>query len=231
MLPLARYRFHWRVSAPIHLPAYAGSMLRGAFGHALRRLACMTRQADCAACPLLHTCPYPGIFAPPPVEHSLQRFSQMPAPYVIEPPAWGERTLEVGEALYRLQAPPTKLLVIRDPREIPPLEASLREAFGSRVHVAGSQKGFLEVVPRGIHKGLALLWLADALGIPRGQVLALGDGDNDAEMLASVPLGVAVPQGSLRARAGAAFTAPEGEDPVVWAVRRFALEGRGFPSP
>ena len=54
MLPLARYRFHWRVSAPIHLPAYAGSMLRGAFGHALRRLACMTRQADCAACPLLH---------------------------------------------------------------------------------------------------------------------------------------------------------------------------------
>ena len=43
MLPLARYRFHWRVSAPIHLPAYAGSMLRGAFGHALRRLACMTR--------------------------------------------------------------------------------------------------------------------------------------------------------------------------------------------
>ena len=78
MLPLARYRFHWRVSAPIHLPAYAGSMLREAFGHALRRLACMTRQADCAACSLLHTCPYPGIFAPPPVEHSLQRFSQMP---------------------------------------------------------------------------------------------------------------------------------------------------------
>ena len=143
----------------------------------------------------------------------------------------GLEPLEVGEALYRLQAPPTKLLVIQDPREIPPLEASLREAFGSRVHVAGSQKGFLEVVPRGIHKGLALLWLADALGIPRGQVLALGDGDNDAEMLASVPLGVAVPQGSLRARAGAAFTAPEGEDPVVWAVRRFALEGRGFPSP
>ena len=73
MLPLARYRFHWRVSAPIHLPAYAGSMLRGAFGHALRRLACMTRQADCGACPLLRTCPYPGIFAPPPVEHSLQQ--------------------------------------------------------------------------------------------------------------------------------------------------------------
>ena len=128
MLPLARYRFHWRVSAPIHLPAYAGSMLRGAFGHALRRLACMTRQADCAACPLLHTCPYPGIFAPPPVEHSLQRFSQMPAPYVIEPPAWGERTLEVGETLDFCV-----VLCGRGLRELPLVTLALRQALQAGV--------------------------------------------------------------------------------------------------
>lgn len=124
MLPLARYRFHWRVSAPIHLPAYAGSMLRGAFGHALRRLACMTRQADCSACPLLRSCPYPGIFAPPPVEHSLQRFSQMPAPYVIEPPAWGARTLEVGEALDF-----AVVLGGRGLRELPLVTLALRQAL------------------------------------------------------------------------------------------------------
>ena len=132
MLPLARYRFHWRVSAPIHLPAYAGSMLRGAFGHALRRLACMTRQADCAACPLLHTCPYPGIFAPPPVEHSLQRFSQMPAPYVIEPPAWGERTLEVGEALDF-----GVVLCGRGLRELPLVTLALRPALQAGVAALG----------------------------------------------------------------------------------------------
>lgn len=98
--PVARYRFEFRATQPIRLPDYAGSMLRGAFGHALRQLACMTRQKECAGCPLIAACPYPAIFAPvPPANHSLQRFSQVPAPYVIEPPAWGSRVLAAGETL------------------------------------------------------------------------------------------------------------------------------------
>lgn len=98
--PVARYRLEWRVASPIRLPDYAGSMLRGAFGRALRQLACMTRQKECAGCPLLATCPYPALFQPPPpAEHALQKFSQIPVPYVIEPPAWGARQLAPGEAL------------------------------------------------------------------------------------------------------------------------------------
>lgn len=98
--PLARYRFEFQVIRPIRLPDYAGSMLRGAFGHALRQLACMTRQKECADCPLISTCPYPAIFAPlPPATHTLQKFSQIPVPYVIEPPAWGARQLGEGDSL------------------------------------------------------------------------------------------------------------------------------------
>ncbi|MBL8425630.1 MAG: CRISPR system precrRNA processing endoribonuclease RAMP protein Cas6 [Candidatus Accumulibacter phosphatis] len=98
--PVARYRFEFQARQPIRLPDYSGSMLRGAFGHALRQLACMTRQKECAACPLIGSCPYPAIFAPPPpATHSLQKFSQIPAPYVIEPPAWGSRVLAAGETL------------------------------------------------------------------------------------------------------------------------------------
>lgn len=94
-LPLARYRLEWRVTATIRLPDYAGSMLRGAFGHALRQVSCMTRQKDCPGCPLLGTCPYPAIFAPPPpTRHALQQFSAIPAPYVIEPPPWGARVVQ-----------------------------------------------------------------------------------------------------------------------------------------
>ena len=85
--PLARYRFDWRVTRPVRMPEYAGSMLRGAFGHALRQLACMTKQKECDGCPLIANCPYIGIFAPvPPAAHTLQKFSQIPVPYVIEPP-------------------------------------------------------------------------------------------------------------------------------------------------
>jgi len=98
--PVARYRLEFAVRQPIRLPDYAGSMLRGAFGHALRQIACMTRQKECAGCPLLAVCSYPAIFAPPPpTKHSLQKFSQIPVPYVIEPPAWGSRVLAAGETL------------------------------------------------------------------------------------------------------------------------------------
>jgi len=98
--PAARYRFDWRVETPIRLPEYAGSTLRGAFGNALRRTACMTRQKDCKPCPLYRSCPFPAVFAPaPPAEHSLQAFSQIPAPFVVEPPAWGERDYAPGDTL------------------------------------------------------------------------------------------------------------------------------------
>lgn len=96
--PLARYRFEWRVSTPLRLPDFAGSTLRGAFGHALRQLACMTHQKECGGCPLISTCPYPAIFSPPPpAEHTLQKFSAIPVPYVIEPPECGSQFLVPGD--------------------------------------------------------------------------------------------------------------------------------------
>jgi hypothetical protein len=98
-LPIARYRFQFTVTRSIRLPEWPGSLLRGAFGHALRRLSCMMRQPACTDCPLLGTCPYSAIFAPPPVEHKIQRFSQPPAPYLIEPEKWGACQLQVGETL------------------------------------------------------------------------------------------------------------------------------------
>ncbi|MEY4591698.1 MAG: hypothetical protein RIR18_593 [Pseudomonadota bacterium] len=100
MLPLARYRFAFIATSDIRLPEYAGSMLRGAFGHALRGLACMTREKDCTGCPLQTTCPYLAIFAPvPPAEHALQKFSQIPVPYVIEPEHTSWQTIAKGQTL------------------------------------------------------------------------------------------------------------------------------------
>ena len=87
-LPIARYRFTATLRAGVRLPGYAGSLLRGQFGAALRQVACMTRQPTCVACPLLRTCPYTQIFESPPPspEHALQKFSSVPNAYVVEPP-------------------------------------------------------------------------------------------------------------------------------------------------
>jgi hypothetical protein len=99
-LPVARYRFAFRMRDALRLPEFAGSLLRGQFGAALRRTACMTGAKTCAGCPLLATCPYPAIFeTPAPASHPLQKFSQVPNPYVIEPPPLGTRAVAAGEAL------------------------------------------------------------------------------------------------------------------------------------
>lgn len=95
---VARYRLESVVERPIHLHNYAGSALRGAFGHALRRTVCVTGADDCRGCALYRSCAYPAIFEPPPpVAHPLQKFSQIPVPYVIEPPPWGERYYAPGQ--------------------------------------------------------------------------------------------------------------------------------------
>lgn len=98
-LPLARYRFDCVAQTPIRLPDHAGSLLRGAFGHALRQVACITREKDCTPCAFQRGCPYIAVFAPgkPAQPHPLLQNSGIPAPYVIEPPAWGERVVGVGE--------------------------------------------------------------------------------------------------------------------------------------
>jgi Cof subfamily protein (haloacid dehalogenase superfamily) len=53
--------------------------------------------------------------------------------------------------------------------------------------------------------------LARHLGVPRERVLAFGDGNNDAGMLAWAGLGVAMPHGRPSARSAARIVAPEGD--------------------
>lgn len=99
--PAARYRLDFVATTPVRLPEYAGSALRGAFGHALKRTVCVTREPECKACALYRSCAYPAVFAPPaPESHRVQKFSEIPAPYVIEPPPWGARAYEPGAAFH-----------------------------------------------------------------------------------------------------------------------------------
>lgn len=96
-LPIVRLHLLCRAEAALNLPPYAGSMLRGAFGHALLALSPLPHE-DGKPCALHTTCPYCQVFATPPLPaHSLQKFSQMPAPYVIEPPSGGAQRLQVGQ--------------------------------------------------------------------------------------------------------------------------------------
>lgn len=97
-LPMQRWFWQIRVQDPLTLPRYAGSLLRGAFGHALRRTACVTRQPTCTNCPLQQSCSYSYLFETPvpPEMGLLRRYPAAPHPLVIEIP-WGGKSLSPGE--------------------------------------------------------------------------------------------------------------------------------------
>ena len=65
--------------------------------------------------------------------------------------------------------------------QVPQALARFRAMPGVEV-VQGSPEN-IEVTAAGVDKGEALLTLADRLGIPRAQTLAVGDSENDRAML------------------------------------------------
>jgi hypothetical protein len=129
LLPIARYRFSFRMADDLRLPQYAGSLLRGQFGAALRRTACITGLPECPPCPLYRTCPYPAIFeTPAPAAHALQRFSEVPNPYVVEPPPLGTRHIAAGEVIsFNL------VLIGRALEQLPLVAYALERALGDGI--------------------------------------------------------------------------------------------------
>lgn len=97
MLPIIRLTLTVEQQQDLRLPDHAGSMLRGAFGVALRKLACITRQRDCKSCPLYRSCAYPAIFETPAPTSDNPLVRQTVNPYIIQVPAMGSRLVKAGE--------------------------------------------------------------------------------------------------------------------------------------
>lgn len=64
-------------------PTFDGSMLRGAFGHALKRLVCVMRRPDCTDCPLKAACLYVSVFETRAAARDPARFARPPHPFVL----------------------------------------------------------------------------------------------------------------------------------------------------
>jgi hypothetical protein len=106
-LPIAVYAAHFSVASSVTLPEYLGSAVRGAFGHALKKTVCVTRQKQCETCMLYRTCPYSYIFeTPPPVNtEKMRRYTSAPHPFVFDLPLSNNdelkhSTLVIGFSLF-----------------------------------------------------------------------------------------------------------------------------------
>ncbi|HYL97917.1 MAG TPA: CRISPR system precrRNA processing endoribonuclease RAMP protein Cas6 [Blastocatellia bacterium] len=87
-LDVARYRLTLRAIEDASLPAFLGSTLRGAFGHALKQAVCVMSHKACERCMVEDRCLYPYLFeTPPPTDAVLLKGQkQAPHPFILTPP-------------------------------------------------------------------------------------------------------------------------------------------------
>lgn len=85
--PISRFSIKFQALENIQLPKYAGSALRGAFGHALKSMACLTasRNKGVCRCEPVERCLYRQLFDPPKKVLKYQdRVQDIAPPFVIE---------------------------------------------------------------------------------------------------------------------------------------------------
>lgn len=81
---------------------------------------------------------------------------------------------------------------------------------------------WLDIAPEGISKASGLEWVCSKLGVDRADVLAIGDGRNDTEMLAWAGHGVAMGQAPDEVKAAAdEVTARVEDDGAATVLRRY----------
>lgn len=121
-------------------------------------------------------------------------------------------------------AEPTKLVIITDPEQTDQVLAHFTQLYGSKLQVTKSHPRFTEFTNIECSKGRALAFLARYCNVDRGEVMAIGDGLNDLDMIEWAGHGVAMgtsPEAVLKV---ARTVCPAlNEDGAADAIERFVL--------
>ena len=130
----------------------------------------------------------------------------------------------VTDLTARLGAAPAKVLIMDTQDENEQLLTELQERFGHLVRLLRSHPMLIEAIPLGVNKATALQRVTEELGIPRELTFAVGDAENDIEMVAWAGLGVAMGNASPSLKAVADYIAPSAEDDgAAQAIEKFCL--------
>lgn len=122
-----------------------------------------------------------------------------------------------------------KIIWLGDPEAITGAVAATHARYDTRLAVTRTDPPYLEFSASNVSKATALAAVADALGVARAQVVAFGDGNNDAAMLAWAGMGVAMPHAAAKALGAADVIGPDG-DPETALARAIALVRTHGPS-
>ena len=128
----------------------------------------------------------------------------------------------VGELTAWLDEPPTKLVAVGDPVELDGLEERTKARFDGRLYISKSLPYFLEFASPDVTKASGMEFVAEHMGLARGRVVAIGDGENDVELLEWAGYAVAVEAAHERVLAVADLVCPgPAEEGVAQALEAF----------
>lgn len=84
-LPLSRYRFTFKVTAPLEMPLQPGVLWHSVFGKSLKQRACVSPDTECDQCFYLHNCDYPQLFqgVRPLDSEIMRKYNTIPPPHVF----------------------------------------------------------------------------------------------------------------------------------------------------
>ncbi len=120
---------------------------------------------------------------------------------------------------------PTKLVIITEPDQTDSTLATFTELYGSRLQVTKSHPRFTELTNNTSSKGRSLALLASRYNIPQAEVMAIGDGYNDMDMIQWAGWGVAMATAPQAVRDLARIVSPAlSEDGTADAIERYALQ-------
>ena len=118
------------------------------------------------------------------------------------------------------QIPLGKILILDEPGRVQQAKNWIHQTFGGRVSAELAYDFSLEI--GGSDKGRALAWLADYYGIDRKEIMAVGDGENDRNMLQTAGFSVAMGNAMDRVKETAdAVTLTNNENGVAAAIRNY----------
>ena len=127
---------------------------------------------------------------------------------------------------------PLKIIWIEAPDVIARLLPEMEARFAGQLYITTTDPEYLEFMALGVNKAVGVEAAAARGGIPREQVLALGDGNNYVPLLRWAGLGVAMHNARPGAKEAADLVAPPG-DPETGFARAVAavLEREAAAAP
>lgn len=134
--------------------------------------------------------------------------------------------IETNNFVQTITEPQHKCIVTGAPRRLWHLEKRLRKQFEQSLSICRSESFLLEIMPKGIDKAEALRELLERVGGKADELLCLGDGYNDLNMMRLAGISCAPSNAKKPVKQAASFvTKSNDRDGVAHAVVEFLMRG------